>query len=71
MAEQTYEGVSTLADLVEAAVATRGDDGGRLARVLSRCSYLVDGDPVGRRDRATVAVRPGSVVEALPPFAGG
>jgi molybdopterin converting factor small subunit len=70
-AEQSYDGVATLADLVAAAVAARGDDGGRLARVLARCSFLVDGDPVGRRDRATVAVPPGSVVEALPPFAGG
>jgi molybdopterin converting factor small subunit len=70
-AEQTYDGVATLADLLAAAVAARGDDGGRLERVLARCSFLVDGDPAGRRDRTTVAVRPGSVVEALPPFAGG
>jgi sulfur-carrier protein len=70
-AEQAYDGVATLADLVAAAVAARGDDGGRLERVLARCSYLVDGDPVGRRDRATYALAPGSVVEALPPFAGG
>ena len=44
---------------------------GRLGRVLARCSFLVDGDPVGLRDHARVQLRDGAVVEALPPFAGG
>ena len=43
----------------------------RFAQVLGVCSLLVDGQPVGRRDPAHVAVLPGSVVEVLPPFAGG
>ncbi len=58
----------TLAAVIEAAVARHGQ---RLADVLTRCSFLVDEQPAGRRDPATVALRPGSVVEALPPFAGG
>ncbi|MGV0625977.1 MoaD/ThiS family protein [Mycolicibacter minnesotensis] len=40
----------------------------RLAAVLSRCSYLRDGIAV--RDHAA-PLRPGEVVDVLPPFAGG
>jgi molybdopterin synthase sulfur carrier subunit len=43
----------------------------RFARVLSLCSFLVDGDPVGGRDHASVALTEGGTVEVLPPFAGG
>jgi molybdopterin synthase sulfur carrier subunit len=68
--EEDFTGVATLSELLAQAVAQRPDDG-RLARVLSRCAYLVDGDPVGLRRHDTVLVRPGAVVEALPPFAGG
>jgi len=45
--------------------------GERLRAVLARCSFLVDGAPVGRRDPGTVPVSPGNVIEVLPPFAGG
>ena len=45
-----------------------GDHGERLERVLTACSFLVDGTSV--RDRAS-ALSPGSVVDVLPPFAGG
>jgi molybdopterin converting factor small subunit len=40
----------------------------RLARVLSRCSYLCDGIAV--RDDST-ALRAGDTIDVLPPFAGG
>ena len=52
-AEEPFEAaaVATLADLVAAAVAAHPDDG-TLARVLARCSYLVDGNPVGTRSHA-------------------
>jgi molybdopterin synthase sulfur carrier subunit len=43
----------------------------RFAEVLLRCSYVVDGDPVGTRGHADVVLRDGGVVEVLPPFAGG
>jgi molybdopterin converting factor small subunit len=69
-AEETYDGCTTLADLLAAATAARGADG-RLAQVLRRCSYLVDEAPVGLRPHGGVALRDGSVVEVLPPFAGG
>ena len=45
-----------------------GEHGERLERVLTACSFLVDG--TSTRDRA-VPLRPGAVVDVLPPFAGG
>jgi len=69
VAEETFGEVVDLAGLLSAAVAAHA--GGRLAQVLARCSFLVDGDPVGLRDHAGVQLRDGAVVEALPPFAGG
>ena len=59
---------ATLADALSAARAQHGE---RFTAVLGRCSFVVDSDPVGGRDHATVAVRPDSVVDVLPPFAGG
>jgi sulfur-carrier protein len=44
------------------------DHGEKLARVLTACSFLVDGTTT--RDRA-LPLSPGSVVDVLPPFAGG
>ncbi len=58
----------TLAAVITAAADRHGQ---RLAEVLARCSFLVDEEPAGRRDPATIPLRAGSVVEALPPFAGG
>jgi molybdopterin converting factor small subunit len=55
----------TLGELVGQMVDTHG---ARLERVLTACSFLVDGTQT--RDRAT-ALPPGSVVDVLPPFAGG
>ena len=42
--------------------------GERLERVLTACSFLVDG--TSTRDRA-LPLSPGAVVDVLPPFAGG
>ncbi len=67
--EETYEGVETLADLLAAARDRHPD--GDLPRVLLRCSYLVDETSPGTRPHAQVPLRDGSVVEVLPPFAGG
>lgn len=58
----------TLAEALAAAAARHGPD---LARVLTACSFLIDSDPVGKRDHATVTLPEGAVIEALPPFAGG
>jgi molybdopterin converting factor small subunit len=56
---------ATLDELVGQLV---GDHGAQLERVLTACSFLVDGTTT--RDR-TVALAPGTVVDVLPPFAGG
>jgi sulfur-carrier protein len=42
--------------------------GAKLERVLTACSFLVDG--TSTRDRA-LQLSPGTVVDVLPPFAGG
>jgi molybdopterin converting factor small subunit len=69
VAEESIEAV-TLSDLLSAAVASRKPDG-RLAAVLARSSFLVNADPVGRAARESIVLDEGSVVEVLPPFAGG
>lgn len=61
------------ADTLAAALAavTGPDDRARLRAVVARSSFLVDGNPVGRRAAETVQLRDGNVIEVLPPFAGG
>ncbi|GEB51512.1 MULTISPECIES: MoaD/ThiS family protein [Streptomyces] len=68
-AEEPYE-ADTLAD---ALVRARETHTGRpeFARVLLRCSFLVDGTPVGTREHDSVRLSDGGTVEVLPPFAGG
>ncbi|MCV7315307.1 MoaD/ThiS family protein [Mycolicibacillus parakoreensis] len=55
---------ATVAQLVDE-LSARNE---QLARVLPRCSYLSDG--VAVRDPAT-RLRAGTVIDVLPPFAGG
>ena len=61
---ETREAAS-LDELVGQLVADHGE---KLERVLTACSFLVDG--TSTRDRALLLV-PGAVVDVLPPFAGG
>jgi sulfur-carrier protein len=56
---------STVRDLV---VEIGGKHGTKLTRVLTACSFLLDG--VAVRDLST-ALPDGSGVDVLPPFAGG
>ena len=49
----------------------RNDRNARLRAILARSSFLVDGTPVGTRAPEAVVLGDGSVVEVLPPFAGG
>jgi len=60
----------TLAEALAAASEQRAADP-RFRDVLARSSFLVDGAPAGARPAAAVAVSEGSVIEVLPPFAGG
>lgn len=73
IAEESYDAPATVAELREAAIARHpGSD--RLAAVLRACSVLVDGRQpaaVSGGERGDALVAAGSVVEFLPPFAGG
>ncbi|MFD7747417.1 MoaD/ThiS family protein [Streptomyces sp. NPDC059698] len=66
-AEEPY----AAATLAEALDAVRARHPGELSQVLRRCSFLIDGDPVGSRGHETVRLAEGGTVEVLPPFAGG
>ncbi|GAA2327402.1 thiamine biosynthesis protein ThiS [Streptomyces caniferus] len=68
-AEEPYT-AATLAEALDAARTAHAANP-EFARVLLRCSFLVDGDPVGTRDHGTVPLAEGGTVEVLPPFAGG
>lgn len=59
----------TLAAALAGAVAA--NDRAQLSAVLARSSFLIDGNPVGRRAAESVALADGNVIEVLPPFAGG
>ncbi|MFE6335490.1 MoaD/ThiS family protein [Streptomyces sp. NPDC057798] len=67
VAQEPYD-AATLADTL---AAVRARHPGELSRVLLRCSFLIDGDPVGTREHETVRLADGGTVEVLPPFAGG
>ena len=59
------------ATLAEALEAVRGRHDARFTTVVGRCTYVVDGAPVGGRDHAAVHLAEDAVVDVLPPFAGG
>lgn len=62
-AEGEYPG-ATVAEVLDAATARHG---ARLGAVAARCAVLVE----GRRAEPSTPVPDGSVVDVLPPFAGG
>jgi len=57
--------------LAEALAQARSGRDDRFVRVLSVCSFVVDGEPVGARNHASVTLPSGGLVDVLPPFAGG
>lgn len=62
----------TLADALAAGLAAAGGDrAARLSQVLARSSFLIDGDPAGTRPPESITLCDASVIEVLPPFAGG
>jgi len=65
VAEEPFE-AATLGELVKK--ITRNPD---LERVLGRSSFLIDGNPAGKRDLDSIELPDGATVEVLPPFAGG
>jgi molybdopterin converting factor small subunit len=64
---ESFDAETLAAVLAEA----RRRHGAALARVLDRCSFVVDEEPVGNRDPGTVQLKDGATIEVLPPFAGG
>jgi sulfur-carrier protein len=65
----------TLAEALAAGLAAAGDRpgeaAGRLRQVMARSSFLIDGQPAGVRPHESVMLAADSVIEVLPPFAGG
>ena len=69
-AEDVLEtGELTLADVVARVLELH--PGEQMARTVGVCSVLLGDRPVRTQDPDSVVVRPGDVVELLPPFAGG
>ena len=62
---------TSAATLAEALLLARSVRDDRFGQVLGVCSFVVDGDPVGSRDHASVRLAGTSLVDVLPPFAGG
>lgn len=67
--EVAVSGPVSLAELRDEVVGRH--PGTRLPDVVGICSVLIGERPVSSEDPAAVLVRPGDVVEFLPPFAGG
>jgi molybdopterin converting factor small subunit len=68
-AEEAYEAATLAGALAEA--RDRHADSPEFARVLARCSFLVNGAQAGGRGHESVPLPEGGTVEVLPPFAGG
>jgi molybdopterin synthase sulfur carrier subunit len=69
VAEETVD-ATTLHDALNSAVAARKPDN-RLAVVIARSSFLVNGDQAGRTAKESIVLDEGAIIEVLPPFAGG
>jgi sulfur-carrier protein len=69
VAEEKVE-ASTLAEALAAGLAA-GEKSGRFGEVLARSSFLVNGEPVGKRSPESITLADDAIVEVLPPFAGG
>jgi molybdopterin converting factor small subunit len=69
VAQETLS-AATLAEALDAAVAGRvgATD---FPAVLARSSFLVNGQQAGGRAAGSVSLEEGTVIEVLPPFAGG
>jgi molybdopterin converting factor small subunit len=74
VAEEKVE-AETLAAALAAGLGAAGDRAGgnadRLRLVMTRSAFLIDGHPAGTRPPESIGLSADSVVEVLPPFAGG
>ncbi len=64
---------TTLADALANAVGQAGRPGNaqRLRTVMAGSSFLINGQPAGKRPHESIALADDAVIEVLPPFAGG
>ena len=69
VAEETLS-AATLAEALAAVAASRAGSADFQA-VLARSSILVNGEQAARRAAETVPLDEGTIIEILPPFAGG
>jgi molybdopterin converting factor small subunit len=69
VAEETLD-ATTLSEALAQAMARR-PAATEFRAVLDRSSFLVDGEQAGGRGAEAVALAEGTVIEVLPPFAGG
>jgi molybdopterin synthase sulfur carrier subunit len=67
---EEFISADTLADALRAVQSQRPGNS-RFANVISCSSFLIDDEPVGKRDPSTVSLSPGMAIEVLPAFAGG
>jgi len=74
VAEEKVES-ETLAAALAAGLAAAADRPGgnpdRLRLVIARSAFLIDGQPAGTRPPESIRLSADSVIEVLPPFAGG
>ena len=73
-AEEKVEAETLAVALAEGVASARerpGGHGDRLERVIAHSSFLVDGQPAGTRPAQSIRLADDSVIEVLPPFAGG
>jgi sulfur-carrier protein len=71
MAEDKVTADTLAAALAAARCRVGADRADRFAAVLARSSVLLDGRQVGSKDPDAVRLSDASVIEVLPPFAGG
>lgn len=67
VAEEPYV-AATLAEALRNAARARDSE---FSRVLTRSSFLLNGQQVGNRPHDSVELPENGVLEVLPPFAGG
>jgi molybdopterin synthase sulfur carrier subunit len=61
----------TLAEALAVAGRQADRPADRLRPVLARSSFLINGEPAGRRPHNSIMLADDAVIEVLPPFAGG
>jgi molybdopterin converting factor small subunit len=64
-------GLAAVSDRPGANSDRPGANSDRLRLVMARSAFLIDSQPAGTRPPESIRLSAGSVIEVLPPFAGG